>query len=75
MCLTKPGRIIEINNDNPNRIFARVNFTNVVKNISIKKTPKAKVGDYILAHMGIATSILDADDARNTLRLLWGFEE
>jgi hydrogenase expression/formation protein HypC len=68
MCLAIPAKIISIseNNDSLQRM-ARVDFSGVIKDISLAYLPEAKVNDYVIVHAGLALSILDEDEARITL--------
>jgi hydrogenase expression/formation protein HypC len=47
--------------------MARVDFSGVIKDISLAYLPEAKVNDYVIVHAGLALSILDEDEARITL--------
>jgi len=42
---------------------ARVDFGGVIKEINLAYTPEARIGDYVLVHVGFAISVLDADEA------------
>ena len=68
MCLAIPAKIISVseNNDALQRM-ARVDFSGVIKDISLAYLPEAKVNDYVIVHAGLALSILDEDEARITL--------
>ncbi|MDP3008350.1 MAG: HypC/HybG/HupF family hydrogenase formation chaperone [Methylococcales bacterium] len=68
MCLAIPAKIISIseNDDNLQRM-ARVDFSGVIKDISLAYLPEAKENDYVIVHAGLALSILDEDEARITL--------
>lgn len=68
MCLAIPAKIISIaeNNDDLQRM-ARVDFSGVIKDISLAYLPEAKVNDYVIVHAGLALSIVDEDEARITL--------
>jgi hydrogenase expression/formation protein HypC len=37
--------------------------------VSIALTPEAKVGDYVIVHVGHAIGLLDAEEAEKTLAL------
>jgi len=67
MCLAIPALIQSIEND-----FAKVDIGGISRAISIMLTPDAKVGDYVLIHTGYAISIVDQEEARETIKL---FEE
>ncbi|HEC43600.1 hypothetical protein LCGC14_2415420 [marine sediment metagenome] len=70
MCLAVPGKVISIDNSNPELMMAKVDFSGIIKEISVVWLPEAKVGDYILAHVGMALNTIDEEDAMETLRLL-----
>jgi hydrogenase expression/formation protein HypC len=72
MCLAVPGKIISISDSTPDLRMAKVSFGGVVKDICIQWLPEAVAGDYVLAHVGTALSIVDQEDAEATLR---DFEE
>lgn len=70
MCLAIPGKIIEIV-DAENDI-AKVEVGGVRRNINIGMLDKddARIGDYVLIHVGFAMSKIDEKEAEDTLRLL-----
>jgi hydrogenase expression/formation protein HypC len=70
MCLAVPGKVLEIQGDDPLLRSARVSFAGVVKQISLTCTPEARVGDYVLVHVGVAISVVDQKDAEETYRYL-----
>ncbi|MBO0352029.1 HypC/HybG/HupF family hydrogenase formation chaperone [Phormidium pseudopriestleyi FRX01] len=68
MCLAVPGQIISINeNDEPLLRLGRVSFGGVVKTVNLAYVPEAQVGDYAIVHVGFALSIIDEDEAEETL--------
>ena len=70
MCLAVPGKIISIDENNPELIMAKVNFAGVTKDICIQWIDEPKVGEYVLAHVGFALNKIDEEDAEETIRLL-----
>ncbi len=70
MCLAIPGKIVEIV-DLDNQI-AKVEVGGVKRNINIGLLDKdeARVGDYVLIHVGFAMSKVDEQEAEETLRVL-----
>ena len=76
MCLAVPGKIISIDNeiDDIFRI-ARVSFDGVVKEVNLTMVPEAKLGDYVLVHVGSAISIVDEEEALFTLDILKKMDE
>ncbi len=65
MCLAIPARIVELMDDDA----ARVDLGGVRKDISLALVDGAKVGDYVIVHVGYALSLLDPDEAATTLAL------
>jgi hydrogenase expression/formation protein HypC len=64
MCLAIPTRIVSIDGQ-----MAQVELSGVERQISLALTPEAQVGDYVIVHTGFALSVLDEEDAQETLRL------
>jgi hydrogenase expression/formation protein HypC len=69
MCLAIPGKIIEQFERGGMRM-ARVQFGGIVREVSLDYTPAAKIGDYVLVHVGFAISTVNAEEAERTYRLL-----
>ncbi len=73
MCLAIPGKILSINeSDSPMDRSGKVSFGGVVKEVQLGYVPEAKIGDYVNVHVGFAISIIDEQQALQTLR---AFEE
>lgn len=70
MCLAIPGKIIEIV-DEENHI-AKVDVGGVRRNINtgMLDPDEARIGDYVLIHVGFAMSRIDEAEAQETLRVL-----
>ena len=66
MCLAVPGKVVEIIGDDPLLRSAKVSFAGVVKMVSLTCTPEAKLGDFVLVHVGVAISTIDAKEAEET---------
>jgi len=64
MCLAIPALIKSIKNEE-----ADVDMGGITRRISLRLTPQAKVGDYVIVHTGYAINILDQHEARETLKL------
>ena len=71
MCLAIPGRIesIETVLDDVFR-SAPVSFGGVMKDVNLSMVTDAKVGDYVLVHVGVAISIIDEQEAKKTFEYL-----
>ncbi len=70
MCLAVPGKIVEILGDDPLLRAAKVSFAGVVKVVSLTCTPEARLGDFVLVHVGVAISTIDPQEAEETFRYL-----
>lgn len=66
MCLAVPGKIISIDRSVPDLAMAKVDFSGITKNICIQWVDVTE-GDYILAHAGMAISVVNAQEAEETL--------
>jgi hydrogenase expression/formation protein HypC len=76
MCLSIPGKLIEITAE-LDEIFrtGKVSFDGVVKEVSLTLVPEAKVGDYVMVHVGAAIGTVDEDEAIITFELLKQLDE
>ena len=75
MCLAVPGIITSITGDDPFTRMGKVNFGGISKEISLAYVPEATVGNYVIVHVGFALSVLDEDEARQTLEYLAQIDE
>ncbi len=69
MCLAVPGKIESVSGEDFGRM-ARVNFSGVVREISLAYVPEAEVGDYVLVHVGFAISRIDEAEAKQVFEYL-----
>jgi len=74
MCLAVPGKVISLKENTPLRM-GEVDFDGVVMDICLEFLPEAKVGDYVLAHVGTALTLLDEQEASETLEALRQLEQ
>ena len=74
MCLAIPGKLIDIYEKDSLRM-AKIDFGGISKEICLEYTPEAGVGDYALVHVGFAISLMDEDEAQETLKLLKEVDE
>ncbi len=72
MCLALPGKILNMQHaaDSPDLPMAEVEFSGVKKTVCLAYTPEAKIGDYVIVHVGFAISVLNAEHAQSTLDLM-----
>ena len=50
--------------------MGKIDFGGVIKEICLAFVPEAKIGDYALVHVGFAISLMDEDEAVETLKLI-----
>ena len=70
MCLAVPGKILSIDGDDPLLRSGKVDFAGVVKHVNLAYVPEAKIGDYVLVHVGFAISTVDEAEARQVFEYL-----
>ncbi|MCK9211618.1 MAG: HypC/HybG/HupF family hydrogenase formation chaperone [Ignavibacteriaceae bacterium] len=70
MCLSIPGKIISIDESNPDLKMGKVSFSGITKEICLQWLPDVQIGEYVLAHVGFALSKIDEKDAAETLAVL-----
>ncbi|MBK8555568.1 MAG: HypC/HybG/HupF family hydrogenase formation chaperone [Lewinellaceae bacterium] len=71
MCLAIPGKIITMLSDaDPAFRSGKVSFGGINREVNLSLVPDAKVGDYVLVHVGAAISQIDEDEAQITLDYL-----
>jgi hydrogenase expression/formation protein HypC len=75
MCLAVPGKIVSIEGTDPLLRSGRVNFGGIVKEVNLGYTPEAKVGDYVIVHVGFAISTVDEGEARRVFDYLREMDE
>lgn len=69
MCLAVPGKVVEITGEGELRM-GRVDFSGVTRQACLAYVPEARIGDYVLVHVGFALSRIDEQAAMQTLRAL-----
>jgi hydrogenase expression/formation protein HypC len=70
MCLAVPGKIIRIEGTDPVFRSGKVDFGGILKQINLAYVPEAKVGDYVLVHVGFAISTIDEAEAQEVFEYL-----
>lgn len=71
MCLAVPGKILSID-DSGGLLMktGRVNFGGIVKEVNLAYTPEAKIGDYVIVHVGFALNTVDESEAMKVFEYL-----
>ncbi len=70
MCLAIPALIKSVDG-----FGAEVDMGGISRKISIRLTPMARPGDYVIVHTGYAINVLDQEEAQETLRLFEQLDE
>ena len=66
MCLAVPAKIVRLEGGTK----AEVELGGVRLEADLALVPGARIGDYVLLHVGYAIQIVDAGEALETIRLL-----
>ncbi len=64
MCLSIPGKVIEITGD-----MAQVSVGGTIVKVGMQMVDDVKEGDYVLVHAGFALQKIDEKEALETLKL------
>ncbi|HTT20009.1 MAG TPA: HypC/HybG/HupF family hydrogenase formation chaperone [Candidatus Sulfotelmatobacter sp.] len=76
MCLAVPGKIETIvEEENLGLRRGNVNFGGIRKEVSLDYTPEARVGDYVLVHVGFALTVVDEQEAQRVFEALRQLDE
>ena len=68
MCLAIPGKVLELF-DRQGLRMAKVQFGGITRESCLEYVPEAQVGSYVLVHVGMALSVIDAEEAERTFEL------
>jgi hydrogenase expression/formation protein HypC len=75
MCLAVPGEVLSIEGEDDLFRSGKIDFGGITKVVNLSYVPEAKVGDYVLVHVGFAISIVDEKEAEKVLEYLHGMGE
>jgi hydrogenase expression/formation protein HypC len=75
MCLAIPGKLIEVQLDEVGVRMGKANFGGITKQVCLEYTPDAKLGDYLLVHVGFAIGTVDEAEAARTFAALKELEQ
>lgn len=71
MCLAVPGKVVRIAADADDVMRSgKVDFAGVRKDVCLAFTPEARIGDYVLVHVGFALCIVDEAEAERVFEML-----
>lgn len=69
MCLAVPGEVVDLSEKHGLR-FGKVQFGGVSREVCMEYQPEARVGDFVLVHVGFAISTIDKEEAARTWEVL-----
>lgn len=69
MCLGIPGQIVDTI-EVAGLPMGSVDFGGVTREVCLAYVPQARVGDFVIVHVGFAISLVDEVEARRTLEIL-----
>jgi hydrogenase expression/formation protein HypC len=75
MCLAVPGKLISVDESPALMRSGKVDFGGILKEVSLAYVPEAKLGDYVLVHVGFALSIVDEKEANQVFEYLRKMDE
>lgn len=75
MCLAVPGKLVQVDGDDPLWRTGKVDFGGILKEVNLACVPEARLGDFVLVHVGLAISRVDEDEAAKVFEYLREMEE
>jgi hydrogenase expression/formation protein HypC len=69
MCLAVPG-LLTTRFESRDLPMGKVDFNGITRDVCLSYVPDARVGDYVVVHVGVAISVMDAEEAARTLAIL-----
>lgn len=70
MCLSIPGRIVEISTSPTGFTMGMVDMKGTTRRVNLMAVPEVRMGDYVMVHADLATSILEEHEAEEITRFL-----
>jgi hydrogenase expression/formation protein HypC len=70
MCLGVPGRVVELDPDPKGVTMGKVSFGGIMKRVCLACVPEARVGDFVVVHVGFAIAMVDQVEAETMLDFL-----
>ena len=69
MCLGVPGKLVELYKSG-DLLMGKVDFGGISREACLEYIPEARLGDYVVVHVGFAISLLSEEEAAATLAVL-----
>lgn len=71
MCLAIPGKLTAISGQLDDTFrMGKVSFGGIMKEVNLSMVPEARVGDYVLVHVGVAIGTIDEEEAHKTFEYI-----
>jgi len=71
MCLAIPGQVQSITAELDETFRSgKVSFGGITREVNLSMVPDARIGDYVLVHVGAAISVVDEAEALETFKYL-----
>jgi len=70
VCLGVPGEILERHAGPGGLEYGTVRFGAADRDVCLAYVPEAKVGDFVIVHVGLALTVLSRDEAEETFGYL-----
>jgi len=70
MCLAIPGKIVSIAGEDALSRMGKIDYGGILKEASLAYVPEARVGDYVIVHVGFALSRVDEDEAKKVFEYI-----
>jgi hydrogenase expression/formation protein HypC len=70
MCLGIPGEILSIEEGAEHLRTAKVRFGGATRDVYLELVPDARVGDYVIVHVGFAISKINEGAAEDVFEML-----
>lgn len=67
MCIAIPGQVKSIKGESSFDRAGKVDFAGLAREVSLAYVPRVQVGDWVLVHAGFAITIVDEQEALNTI--------
>jgi hydrogenase expression/formation protein HypC len=70
MCLGVPGKVVKVEENALGMTMGTVSFGGITKDVCLAYVPEARVGDYVVVHVGFALSKIDEAEAAKVFQYL-----
>ena len=75
MCLGVPGKVVAVEKNDLGLTMGRVSFGGILKEVCLAYVPEARIGDYVIVHVGFAINTIDEAEARTVFDTLREMDE